>query len=62
MNNAETFDDVRTPIPAPFDPWENAPTLHFSTERPISKTDLEKALAGSSKPRPRIGFGKGGAS
>ena len=56
MNNAENFDDVRTPIPAPFDPFENAPTLHFSTERPISKTDLEKAAAGASKPRPSFGW------
>lgn len=51
-----TFDDKPTVIPAPLDPFENAPTLHFSNDRPITKDDLKKAAAGRSKERPRIGW------
>lgn len=56
MNNAETFDDVRTPIPAPFDPFENAPTLHFSDRKAITREDLKQAIERGTKPRPSVGW------
>lgn len=52
-----TFDDKPIHVPAVPDPWENAPTLHFSSTKPITRDDLKKAIARGPQPEPRPTYG-----
>lgn len=56
--NQNTFDDKPLVMPPPFDPFEDAPTLHFSDRKPIALDDIKRALAIGCRPRAVIGWGE----
>jgi len=50
------YDDQPITVPSVPDPWANAPTLHYSTDKPITRDDLKRAIANRDKPRRQVGW------
>lgn len=51
-----TYDDKPITVPSVPDPWENAPTLHYSTDKPITREDLKRAIVQGLNPRRQVGW------
>lgn len=53
--HSQSYDDEPRRLDAP-DLWANAPTLHFSTSKPITRDDLLAAVARGETRPPTYGF------
>jgi len=51
-----TYDDKPITVPSVPDPWANAPTLHYSTDKPITREDLKRAIVQGLNPRRQVGW------